>query len=259
MITIQVGRQSPELDNAVATFLNARCAVALTGAGISVNSGIADFRSPGGVWTRYAPEEYATLTAFQRDPEKAWRLYREMGQELQGKQPNKGHRALARLEEGEHLRAVITQNVDALHQAAGSRNVLEIHGDHLHLQCLDCAHVIPLEKEQLLTRSIPRCPLCDYPLKPNVVLFGEAVRQLEAIEHLVLQCDLLLVIGTSASVYPAASLPQLVKANGGLLFEFNLEPALSTSAAGQLGADVFFQGDLSKTLPKFEKSVSRSP
>ena len=110
--------------------------MALTGAGISVESGIPDFRSAGGLWAVYDPQEYATIDAFLGDPEKAWKLYRAMGETIEGKEPNAGHRALADLEEAGRLACVITQNIDGLHQAAGSRSVIEIHGDHKHLQCL---------------------------------------------------------------------------------------------------------------------------
>lgn len=245
------------LDATVSLLQKARCALALTGAGISVNSGIADFRSPGGVWTRYAPEEYATLEAFKKDPEKTWGLYREMAKELLGAEPNKGHKVLAKLEKKNLLQAIITQNVDTLHQAAGSDRVVEIHGDHRHLACLECGEIIPF-LESHLQQPIPRCH-CGYPLKPNVVLFGEAVRQLEAIEHLILQCDLLLVVGTSASVYPAASLPGMVRGNGGKIIEFNLEPALAQSSPYGVaeGADYFFAGDLSKSLPLFARAVEK--
>lgn len=254
MKTIICNHDETHLEEAINAFRAANYPVALTGAGISVPSGIADFRSPGGLWTRFSPDEYATLTAFRKTPEKAWRLYREMGLELIGKQPNKAHQALARLEQQGLLTGVITQNVDNLHQLAGSTVVVELHGDHQHLQCLVCGDVVPVSGDHYSADDIPQCPRCRYPYKPNVVLFEEAVRHLDRVERLIARCDLLLVIGTSAQVYPAAGFPQMVRQNGGLLFEFNLEPALSASS--RLVADYFFQGNLITSLPRFVRTMT---
>jgi NAD-dependent deacetylase len=231
---------------------NAAKVVALTGAGISVGSGIPDFRSPGGLWSRFSPEEYATLEVFQRDPAKAWELFRTLGKVLAGKQANAAHRALAELESMGLLAGIVTQNIDSLHQQAGSRRVFEIHGDHRHLQCLCCHTLIPVTPEQYQASMIPLCDHCGAPLKPNVVLFGEPVRDLEAIYALVADCDLLLVIGTSAQVYPAAALPAMVRQGGGRLFEFNREPALPDFGTGRSGRKDhwFFPGDVVRTLPR---------
>ena len=231
---------------------SARAVVALTGAGISVASGIPDFRSPGGLWSVFTPEEYATLEAFRRDPAKAWRLYRALAGTLAGKTANAAHRALAELEQSGLLRGVVTQNIDGLHQQAGSRVVFEIHGDHQRLQCLQCDTLQPLLPEHLETTGQPPCcPHCGFPLKPNVVLFGEPVRDLEAIHALVADCDLLLVIGTSAQVYPAAALPAKVDRNGGRVIECNREPILSDSAhnATLCSRALFLRGDVVQTLP----------
>ncbi len=257
MKTIVANKNIDSLEEAVKRFKTASCAVALTGAGISVNSGIADFRSPGGVWTIFAPEEYATLDVFLKTPEKAWRLYRALGKGLYNKKPNQGHQVLAELEENNFLKGLITQNVDNLHQAAGSKNVLEIHGDHQHLQCLQCATLIPVESAHYTMKEVPACAHCNAPLKPNVVLFGEAVRNMDRIEELIVHCDLLLVIGTSAQIYPAASLPETVKEQGGLIYEFNQESALSLRGhtTREPIADFFFQGDLAATLPLFGRTV----
>ena len=245
------------LAEAVDNFKSAFCAVALTGAGISVNSGIADFRSPGGVWTIFSPDEYATLNVFLKNPQKAWQLYRAMGKSLFGKKPNQAHQVLADFERHGFLKGLVTQNVDNLHQAAGSKNVLEIHGDHQHLQCLRCKTVIPVIQDHYTMQAVPACAYCHSLLKPNVVLFGENVRSLEAIEELLQECDLLLVIGTSAQVYPAAGLPILVKERGGLIYEFNQEPAISAHEYTDTAnfADYFFAGDLAATLPLFGRSV----
>jgi NAD-dependent deacetylase len=257
MKTIIPEKNSAYLFEAAEQFTSAACAVALTGAGISVNSGIDDFRSPGGLWSKLPPDEYATLEVFIRSPAKAWVLYREMGKGLLGKQPNKGHKVLADFEKNGFLKGLVTQNVDNLHQAAGSKNVLEIHGDHQHLQCLQCGNLVPVNRGHYSQEAVPACGHCNYPLKPNVVLFGEAVRSMDAIERLLISCDLLLVIGTSAQVYPAAGFPASVKQRGGLIFEFNREPALATSPYRMSSsiADYFFEGDLSITLPAFGRAV----
>lgn len=257
MKTIISNKNVEHLAEAAEKFKAASCAAALSGAGISVASGIADFRSPGGVWTVFSPDEYATLDVFLKKPQKAWKLYREMGKGLVGKKPNRAHQVLADFETHGLLKGLVTQNVDNLHQAAGSRNVLEIHGDHQHLQCLQCDNVIPVTQAHYNMKEVPVCDLCDYPLKPNVVLFGEAVRSLDNIEQLIANCDLLLVIGTSANVYPAAGLPATVKQHGGLIYEFNREPALSSSGSSSISpfSDFFFEGDVSSTLPIFEQAV----
>lgn len=207
----------------------------------------------------YAPDEYATQDVFLRNPEKAWQLYRAMGKILVGKKPNPAHDSLAFLEQKRMLWGVVTQNVDNLHQAAGSEEVFEIHGDHQHLQCIRCGDVQKLVDEFICMEEVPLCTHCDFPLKPNVVLFGESVRHLQRIEELMQSCDLLLVAGTSAQVYPAAAFPVQVKKQGGVLYEFNLEQTvLSSSSIGSPSlTDYFFQGDVCKTLPQFVQALCR--
>ena len=251
MITINPEASADSLKEVCSVYAEAQKPAALTGAGISVGSGISDFRSPGGLWSLFDPDEYAGLDVFLRNPEKAWELYRALGSELKDKIPNVAHRSLAELEQNGLLHGVVTQNVDNLHQRAGSRMVLEIHGDHQHLQCLQCSELIPVTDEHYQMKTVPLCTSCNYPLKPNVVLFGEAVRSLAEIESLMVDCDLLLVIGTSAQVYPAAGLPALVKHNGGKIFEFNQEPVLGSDRPGGSSflSDFFFKGDVLQTLP----------
>lgn len=242
---------------AVSQFKSASNPVALTGAGISVGSGIPDFRSVNGLWTIYSPDEYATLEVFMQNPAKAWELYRAMGKIILGKKPNPAHEALTDLENEGRLNGVVTQNVDNLHQLAGNNDVFEIHGDHQHLQCIQCGNTMPVRNEHYQSDDVPRCGSCSFPLKPNVVLFGESVRSLGKIHDLISCCDLLMVIGTSAQVYPAAELPLLVKQNGGLLYEFNKE-CTPLSSAGSMEAektDYFFQGDVAATLPLFVGGV----
>ena len=250
-------------DNAVLaaarTLQSARLPLALTGAGVSVASGIPDFRSRGGLWTEFSPDEYATLEVFYADPAKAWRLYRALGRVLVGRRFNAAHRALAELEARGVLHGVITQNVDGLHQQAGSRVVHEMHGEHQHVQCLRCGLLIPMIEGVLDSDDVPCCEKCDFPFKPNVVLFGEPVRALAEIEDLIEQCDLLLVAGTSAQVYPAAGLVPAVKNNGGTIFEFNREQVLGRHGFGGMSpmTDYFFAGDVAETLPLLCRAVDR--
>ena len=249
------GQDEEHLAEAVRRLREARHIAALTGAGISVESGIPDFRSPGGVWTVFAPDEYATIEAFLQDPDKAWRMYRALGREIAGKEPNAAHRALARLEEAGRLEAIVTQNIDGLHQAAGSRNVLEIHGDGQRLQCIYCGWLGPMGDEHLVGEGAPACPRCRRPLKPNIVLFGEDVRDMAEIARAMARCDALLVIGTSAQVHPAAGLPEQVHRRGGLIYEFNLGPTDLTRGqvgywgCGAVSSDWLFQGPATVTVP----------
>jgi NAD-dependent deacetylase len=182
-----------------------------------------------------------------------------MGRSLLGKKPNVGHTVLAEFEHQGLLKGVVTQNVDTLHQEAGSHNVLEIHGDHRHLHCLQCGHLTPVTEEHYQGKEVPRCHNCAFPYKPNVVLFGESVRHLHRIEELIATCDLLLVVGTSAQVYPAAGLPEMVKQQGGLIYEFNLEQSLSVPGSRRTMplSDFFFQGDLGDTMPLFARAVQQ--
>jgi len=237
-----------DVDAIAGLFERSRRTVCLTGAGISVESGIPDFRSEGGLWSKFNPMEYATLSCFRDDHDKAWKLYRALGATLCGKKPNPAHQALARLEQRGKLSCVITQNVDSLHQEAGSRNVLEVHGDHRRLQCLSCDHLEPFKPEHLEEGPVPRCTACGDPLKPNVVLFEELPRELERIFEILGECDLMLVIGTSANVTPAAHFPSTVLYNGGNLIEFNLEPTMLT-ASGLGPEGVFVAGPVGSTLP----------
>jgi NAD-dependent deacetylase len=255
MHVISQGASKETFAGAAALLRGAKKPAALTGAGISVGSGIPDFRSPGGLWSVFSPEEYATIEVFTRNPAKAWELFRALGKILDGKEPNAAHRALVQIEQLGLLHGIVTQNIDALHQQAGSRRVFEIHGEHHHLHCLQCGESTPVTSDHYHTPQIPHCSLCGYPLKPNVVLFGEAVRDLEAIHAFIADCDLLLVVGTSAQVYPAAALPALVRQNGGNIFEFNRE----TSFGGQSrSGDIFFQGDVVHTLPALVRACGHS-
>jgi len=195
--------------------------VALTGAGISVPSGIPDFRSPGtGLWTNVDPMEVAHIDAFRRDPQRFWSFYGERFQTLEHKQPNRAHLALAALERAGLLDAVITQNIDRLHGRAGSTDVIEVHGSIASSSCLECGASYPIAdvraRQAEAAQGVPRCD-CDSPLKPDVVLFGELlpVAALARAERLAAAADLLLCIGSSLEVYPVAGLPEVTLSAGG--------------------------------------------
>jgi NAD-dependent deacetylase len=192
--------------------------VVLTGAGISTESGIPDFRSPGGIWARYDPMEYATIDAFLADPVKVWDFYSKRLDVLGRAEPNDGHRALAELEERGFVHAVITQNIDRLHERAGSRDLVEVHGSIRTSSCLDCGTVVSFaEVVELL--PVPQCPNCGRVLKPDVVMFGELlpVAAIERANELAAEAGLMLVVGSSLEVYPVAGLPLETLAHGGAL------------------------------------------
>jgi len=209
-------------------------AVALTGAGISVESGIPAFRGSQGLWGKYDPMEYATLGAFMRHPEKVWRMLAEMVALFGGALPNAAHAGLARLEAMGILRAVITQNVDGLHQAAGTRRVIEYHGNMEDLVCVACWKRYPT-RERWVDGSTPACD-CGQILKPNVVLFGEPIPWLaqEQAEEEARRCGVLLVVGTSAQVSPACDIPRIAKRAGAVVVEINPEETTLTGSVTDL-------------------------
>ncbi len=233
---------------------SSRQAVALTGAGVSTESGIPDFRSPGGLWSRYDPSEFATLSSFLRDPVRFYQLASEFLSVFTA-EPNEGHRALAELEEMGLLKAVITQNVDGLHQAAGSKRVVELHGNLRECRCLSCGTVLPIEvlAEKLVQRGEipPRCG-CGGLLKPNVILFGESLpaEALREAFELVSRCDLLLVAGSSLMVSPANFLPPMAVEAGAELLIVNEEPTPMDAFAS-----VVLRGKTGKVLPELVRRV----
>jgi len=196
------------------------CTVALTGAGISVPSGIPDFRSPGtGMWEKVDPMEVAHIDVFRRDPKRFWSYYRPRFGMLSDKQPNRAHAALAELESRGLLDAVITQNIDQLHRRAGSRRVIEVHGTIETSSCLDCGASYPLDQVEGLfdDEGVARCDGCGGPVKPDVVLFGELLpeRAMEEAYALATRARLLLCVGSSLEVHPVAGLPQVTRSAGG--------------------------------------------
>jgi NAD-dependent deacetylase len=206
--------------------------VALTGAGVSTESGIPDFRSPTGIWAQYDPMEYATIEAFERDPEKVWRFYALRYRALGEAEPNDAHRALAELEQRGVVSAVITQNIDLLHERAGSRELVEVHGSIRSASCLDCGTVVPVG-EVLRRLPLPSCPSCGRVLKPDVVMFGELLDPvvIARAHALAVGAKLLLVVGSSLEVYPVAGLPQETLAAGGSLAIVNRDETQYDSRA----------------------------
>ncbi len=199
-----------------------RCTVALTGAGISVPSGIPDFRTPEtGLWANVDPMEVAHIEVFERDPARFWSYYRPRFQSLGDKRPNPAHEALAALERQGLIAGVITQNIDRLHSAAGSRNVVEVHGSIETSSCRGCAASYGLDEMDALFDGdgVALCAACDGPVKPNVVLFGEMLPQgaMESAQELVEGAELLICVGSSLAVYPVAGLPAVTLERGGKL------------------------------------------
>lgn len=248
-----------DIKAAVALLRNVHSAVALTGAGISTPSGIPDFRSAGaGLWRRFDPS-VATLSAFRRRPEQFFEWVRPLTAQILAAVPNAAHMALTHLEQEGPLRVVITQNIDNLHLAAGSAQVFELHGHLREATCQSCASVVPAE-DMLRTFAaggpMPACRRCHGVLKPNVVLFGEMLpariyrRALEA----VVNCDLLLVAGSSLEVAPVSDFPHLARANGAALIVINREPTPVDHLA-----DVVLRGDVAEVLPQLAEGVRSGP
>jgi NAD-dependent deacetylase len=204
--------------------------VVLTGAGISTESGIPDFRSPTGLWAQFDPMEYATIEAFRSDPEKVWRFYAPRISMLTEAEPNPAHHALAELERLGFVRAVVTQNIDLLHERAGSREVVEVHGSIRASTCPQCDASHSLERVLALLeerpKEAPRCASCAGVLKPDVVFFGELLpeRAMEQAHALAASAGLMLVVGSSLEVFPVAGLPQQTLNAGGELAIVNLGP-----------------------------------
>jgi NAD-dependent protein deacetylase/lipoamidase len=195
-----------------------RPCVVLTGAGISQESGIPTFRSADGIWAQYDPFEVAHIDAFRRDPARVWEFYALRLDALAPAEPNDGHRALAELEQQGWIRAIVTQNVDGLHQRAGSREVVEVHGSLREAECVHCGVRVPMA-EAVASLPLPACPECGEVLKPGVVMFGELLPALaiERAQQLAAEAGLLLVVGSSLEVHPVAALPGATVAAGGAL------------------------------------------
>jgi NAD-dependent deacetylase len=228
--------------------------IALTGAGISVESGIPPFRGTGGIWEKIDPMEYAHIDAFMSDPVKVWDvLIRGMKEVVDQAVPNNAHKGLARLEELGIIKTVITQNVDGLHQAAGSTDVIEFHGNFAWQSCIDCGRRRPTRTVKM-DRLPPRCT-CGGILRPECVFFGEQIppRHLSRSKLLAMQCDIMLVIGTSATVQPAATIPIISKQSGTRVIEINTEPTPLTHSV----SDYLIAGRAGEVMHRIVAEVER--
>ncbi len=207
---------------------DAQQAVALTGAGISVESGIPAFRGAQGLWDKYDPMEFASIESFLDNPARVWGMLRELDELVRQARPNPAHQALARLESLGRLQMVVTQNIDGLHQEAGSRRVVEFHGSGRRLRCLGCGRLVS-RAELMFDELPPRCG-CGGLIKPDVVFFGEPIPERAAMTAMAMahSCQVMLVVGTSAVVAPASHLPLLAKSAGAVVVEINPEPTALT-------------------------------
>jgi NAD-dependent deacetylase len=229
---------------------SAKSVAVLTGAGISAESGVSTFRGEEGLWRKFKPEELATVDAFLRNPELVWEWYQHRRQILSRVQPNPGHLALRDLEEKFDHFTLITQNIDGLHQKAGSAEVVELHGNIRRSRCQKCGRIyetIDHHREG----AIPRCA-CGGPIRPDVVWFGESLPPdaIEAAHRSASRCDLFFSIGTSAVVYPAASFPMVALHRGAYVVEINTEPTVITSQV-----HLSLRGKSGEILPKLVEAL----
>jgi len=233
-----------DLGVAAARLRGARRVLALTGAGVSAESGVPTFRGPKGLWRQFRPEDLATPEAFARDPKLVWEWYAWRRETIAPLAPNRAHTALAALEERVPEFRLATQNVDGLHAAAGSRRLLELHGSIWRLRCTGCGRTAE-DRRVPLPELPPRCA-CGTVLRPDVVWFGEMLPD-AAVEEAVAaarSAEVVLVVGTSSLVYPAAALPRIARAAGAFVIEVNTEPTPLTSSA-----DVSLRGPAAELMP----------
>jgi len=242
------------ISQAARRIAQAKHLVAFTGAGISAESGIPTFRGPGGIWDKYDPV-VLELDYFLQNYDKVWPVIKDMFYTVIDKaEPNPAHYTLAKWEKEGLLKAIITQNIDNLHQKAGSRNVIEYHGNTRQAVCLDCGRTVPLTPE-ILQMEVPRCPHCGGRLKPDFVFFGEPIppdAAEKALQHTLLS-DVYLVIGTTGVIIPASLLPYEAKKNGATIIEVNLNPSEYT---GRI-TDIFLQGKAGEILPALAIEVEK--
>jgi len=241
-----------DIKKAAEIICRSKLTAALTGAGISVESGIPDFRSRGGLWERFDPMEYGTIDAFRTDPAKVWVMLEEMSRVMDRAQPNAAHKGLAGLEGLGLLQGIITQNIDNLHQEAGSRKVIEYHGNCSTLSCLSCDEQYQAEA---VSRHLPPKCSCGEILKPDVVFFGEAIPTRPVLEsqELASACQAFLVVGTSATVAPANAIPRIAQMTGATVIEINIEPTVLTP----LLTEVFLQGKATEVVTALVDEVKK--
>jgi NAD-dependent protein deacetylase/lipoamidase len=238
------------VERAAELLSGARRGLALTGAGVSAESGIPTFRGENGLWKQYDPVKTASIEYFMADPSAYWMVSRERGRVALAARPNPGHLALAALERAGHITTVVTQNTDGLHQDSGSRRVIEVHGSGRTVECLDCGRREPRADVQarLEVEMPPRCVACGGMfLKPTVVLFGEAMPQAAVHQafELARRADVMLVVGSSLAVYPAADIPLVAVRSGARMIVINAEP----TPVDRL-AEVVIHGPSGEVLPR---------
>ena len=240
---------SGDINKAAQSLLESKYTTAFTGAGISVESGIPPFRGEDGLWSKYDPQSLE-IGYFMNHPKESWMVIREIFYAFFGKaHPNRAHIVLARMEQHNLLSRIITQNIDNLHQEAGSREVYEFHGNSKRLICLSCQkdyHVGEINLDQLP----PLCKGCNGILKPDFVFFGEAIPQIPftAAYEAATKSSVLLIIGTTGEVMPANQIPVLAKNNGALIIEINPKPSLYTGGI----TDILLQGNATEMMQKLE-------
>ncbi|MFX1399082.1 MAG: NAD-dependent deacetylase [Promethearchaeota archaeon] len=243
------------IDEAVEVIKNSESIVFFTGAGHSTESGIEDFRSPGGLWERYDPAIYASYQFFLHDPSKFWELHKELESIMENVEPNPGHYAIAELEKMGKVSAIITQNIDMLHQRAGSGTyqnipIYELHGSYGKLQCVKCRNIYDMKEVDYHSVDFPVCDCGGY-IKPKVVLFGESlpIGALEGAIKAAANCDCFILVGSSLRVAPANYMPSIAKENGAKTIFINNEP----TAMNHL-ADIFLE---SMSAPVLKKIIEK--
>ncbi|MFW9783809.1 MAG: NAD-dependent deacetylase, partial [Candidatus Heimdallarchaeota archaeon] len=239
----------------VEIILDSQSIVALTGAGMSTESGIADFRSPGtGLWEKLDPYEYASINSYVANPVKNLEFMLETGKAIFSARPNKGHKALTRLQRLGKLKGVMTQNIDRLHHKAKTKNIVEFHGNVMEAKCLQCGKVFPITSmvNQALQGKAPSCVECNGMLKPNAIFFGEPLESsvLSAADQMIQDCDLMIVIGSSLVVYPVAWYPQKALSLGAKLAIVNIQETDMDSLA-----EVVIHEKIGETLPEIVSKV----
>ncbi|MGA9121567.1 MAG: NAD-dependent deacylase [Bacteroidota bacterium] len=231
--------------------VSAKEVVAFTGAGVSAESGVPTFRGPEGIWTKFKPEELASMDAFMKNPALVWEWYAHRRTIIGAVHPNPAHVALAEMEQIFPRMTVVTQNIDNLHRRSGSKRVFELHGNIERSYCMQCGKAYP---DVVLPErgSVPKCT-CGGTIRPDVVWFGEMLpeEEWESSVAATTSADLFLSIGTSAIVYPAASLPSLARRNGAVVVEVNPEPTPLTETA-----DWFLQGPAGEILPELHRRIA---
>ncbi len=227
----------------------------LTGAGLSTPSGIPDFRSPtSGIWTKLDPIAVASIWGYHEHPEVFYRWFMPLARQIRRAKPNPAHFALAELEQVARLHLLATQNVDSLHQIAGSKRVIELHGHLRTASCLDCSQQSSIEDLWPVVEQgrIARCAACGGLIKPDVILFGEPLpyEALRAAQEAALFCDLLISVGTSLEVEPAADLPHLARRSGGRVIIINRQPTIADKIA-----EVTIHDDVAVALPAIMRAL----